>query len=139
MQEMVQKTRTLGFGKEVQRRLLLGAFVLSSDYTDSYYTKAQKVRRLIKETMEKLLQQYDYIICPTTPTTAFEQGNTTQDPITQYLADLYTVPASVAGLPAISIPNGKDDNGLPIGLQVIGAPFSEESLLSFSKYLLENN
>ena len=134
--DMLVKTRTAGFGKEVKRRLLLGSFVLSADYFDSYYTKAQKVRRLIRDALVKILAQYEFIICPTTPTTAFSHGSTNKDPLTQYLADLYTVPASVAGLPAISIPNGTDANGLPIGVQLMGRAFKEEDLLAFAAYLL---
>ena len=134
--DMLMKTHTAGFGKEVKRRLLLGSFVLSANYYDSYYTKAQKVRRLIRDSLVKMLGQYDFILCPTTPTTAFLHGSTQQDPITQYLADLYTVPASVAGLPAISIPNGESASGLPIGVQLIGGAFKEASLLSFAAYLL---
>ena len=134
--DMLVKTRTAGFGKEVKRRLLLGSFVLSADYCDSYYTKAQKVRRRIREALKQILIEHDFIICPTTPTTAFLHGSTHKDPVTQYLADLYTVPASVAGLPAISIPNGRDEKGLPIGVQVMGRAFKEEDLLSFAAYLL---
>jgi len=134
--DMLVKTRTAGFGKEVKRRLLLGSFVLSANYYDSYYTKAQKVRRLIRDALVKILAQYDFILCPTTPTTAFLHGSTQQDPITQYLADLYTVPASVAGLPAISIPNGESASGLPIGVQLIGGAFKEADLLAFAAYLL---
>ena len=134
--DMLVKTRTAGFGKEVKRRLLLGSFVLSADYCDSYYTKAQRVRRLIRDALVKILAQYDFIICPTTPTTAFLHGSTHKDPITQYLADLYTVPASVAGLPAISIPNGESASGLPIGVQLMGGAFKEEDLLAFAAYLL---
>ncbi len=135
--EMVRKTRTEGFGREVKRRLLLGAFVLSSNYSDSYYVRAQRVRSKIKLALEELLKEYDYIICPTTPTTAFAHHSTDLDPISQYLADMYTILASTAGVPAISIPNGLDKTGLPIGLQVIGKAFQEAELLSFSQYLLD--
>ncbi|MCG8340881.1 MAG: Asp-tRNA(Asn)/Glu-tRNA(Gln) amidotransferase subunit GatA [Cytophagales bacterium] len=129
------KTRTEGFGKEVQRRILLGTFALSANYCDAYYVKAQKVRRLIKEKTEAILAEYDFIILPTTPTTAFRLGGYTQDPLTMYLADTYTVQASVAGVPAISIPNGVDKEGLPIGLQIIANAFEEQSLLAFAQYL----
>ena len=138
-QEMVCKTRTAGFGREVKRRLMLGAFVLTSDYYDSYYGQAQRVREKIKITMEKMLQQYDYLICPTTPTTAFPLHSKTENPIAQYIADLYTAPASVAGLPAISIPNGYDENNLPIGVQLIAAPFQEQKLLQFAQYIASMN
>lgn len=117
---------------------MLGTFVLSASYYDAYYTKAQRVRRLIKNKLEELLNQYDFILLPTTPTTAFQLGDRNENPLEMYLADLFTVQASVAGLPAISIPNGTDSNGLPVGLQVMGNFFSEENLLSFSKYLMNN-
>ncbi len=134
-QEMVRKTRDEGFGEEVKRRLLLGSFILSSDYYDSHYVRAQKVRRLIKEQLDGLFERYDYLICPTTPTTAFSHAYGEGDAILDYLADLYTVPASVAGLPAVSLPYGKDDKGLPIGLQLIGRAFDEEGLLSFAHFV----
>ena len=136
LQEMAKKTRSIGFGTEVKRRLLLGSFVLSASYQDAYYIKAQKVRRLIKNSLEATLKTYDHIILPTSPTTASKQGEKHRDPVICYLADFYTVLASAAGLPAISIPNGSDAKGLPIGLQIIGAPFKEEALLHFSHYIL---
>lgn len=137
LHELYKQTRTQGFGKEVQRRILLGTFVLSSDYYDDHYVQAQKVRRLIKESMEVILASYDFIMLPTTPTTAFLQGSHAQDPITQYLADLYTVPASIAGLPAISVPNGTDQSGLPIGVQIIAGAFQEKKLLAFAQHVLD--
>ncbi len=135
-QEMVRKTRTHGFGKEVKRRLLLGTFVLTSDYYDNYYGQAQKVRQKIKNTMIDIFTHYDYIISPTTPTTAFPLYSTQDNPMLQYLADLYTVPASIAGLPAISIPNGNDNKNLPIGLQIIAPPQQEQHLLQFAQHIL---
>ncbi len=132
--DMYRKTRTQGFGQEVQRRILTGTFVLSADYYDAWYIKAQKVRRLIKEQLEVILADYDFIVLPTTPTTAFKIGEYTQDPLSMYLADLYTVIASLAGVPAISIPNGTDSQGLPIGLQAIAPAFGEAKLLAFSNY-----
>jgi aspartyl-tRNA(Asn)/glutamyl-tRNA(Gln) amidotransferase subunit A len=132
---MYRKTRTEGFGKEVQRRILIGTFVLSAAYRDAWYVKAQQVRRLIKEKIEAAFSTYDFIVLPTTPTTAFKLGENTQDPLAMYLADLYTVPASIAGIPAISIPNGTDAQGLPIGLQVMAHAFEEAKLLAFAAYL----
>ncbi|MGK7390924.1 MAG: Asp-tRNA(Asn)/Glu-tRNA(Gln) amidotransferase subunit GatA [Candidatus Cyclobacteriaceae bacterium M2_1C_046] len=138
LDEMYKKTRSEGFGDEVKRRILLGTFVLSASYYEAYYTKAQKVRRLIRDQMRSILEKYDFIILPTTPTTAFKLNEFTDDPLEMYLADLYTVPASVAGLPAISIPVGKDKNGLPIGLQIIANDFEEGKLFSFSNYLMNS-
>jgi aspartyl-tRNA(Asn)/glutamyl-tRNA(Gln) amidotransferase subunit A len=132
---MYRKTRTQGFGQEVQRRILTGTFVLSADCYDAWYVKAQQVRRLIKEKLEAIFATYDFIVLPTTPTTAFKIGEHIQDPLAMYLADLYTVPASIAGVPAISIPNGRDENGLPIGLQVMAPAFGEAKLLAFAEYL----
>lgn len=132
--DMYRKTRTQGFGQEVQRRILTGTFVLSADYYDAWYVKAQQVRRLIKEKLEEILATYDFIVLPTTPTTAFKIGAHIQDPLTMYLGDLYTVLASLAGVPAISIPNGTDENGLPIGLQVMAPAFKEARLLAFAQY-----
>lgn len=135
LEEMYVKTRTQGFGAEVQRRILTGTFVLSADQYDAWYVKAQRVRRLIKEKLEAILAAYDFIVLPTTPTTAFKLGENAQDPIAMYLADLYTVTASIAGVPAISIPNGVDKQGLPIGLQIVGPAFGEAPLLAFAQYL----
>lgn len=138
LETMYKKTRSEGFGTEVKRRIMLGTFVLSASYYDAYYTKAQKVRRLIKEATEKLLSSYDFIVMPTTPTTAFKLGEHTADPLEMYLADLFTVQANLCGVPAISIPNGKDSEGLPIGFQVVASSFKEEELFTFSSYLMEN-
>lgn len=137
LESMYKKTRSEGFGKEVQRRIMLGTFVLSAGYYDAYYTKAQKVRRLIKEETEKILSDFDFLVIPTTTTTAFKIGENTSDPLAMYLADLFTVQANLSGIPAISIPSGKDKAGLPIGLQVMTKAFGEQELLAFSKYLLE--
>jgi aspartyl-tRNA(Asn)/glutamyl-tRNA(Gln) amidotransferase subunit A len=138
LESMYKKTRSEAFGEEVKRRIMLGTFVLSADYYDAYYTKAQKVRRIIKEKTEEILSAYDFLILPTTPTTAFRIGERSDDPIQMYLADIFSVQANVAGIPAISIPNGLDDKGLPIGLQVMASNFEEAKLLAFSQYLLEN-
>lgn len=135
LQSMYKKTRAEGFGKEVQRRILLGTFVLSASYYDAYYTKAQKVRRLIREQTKKILTEYDFILSPTTPTTAFKIGEHTNNPVEMYLADLFSVHANVAGVPAISVPCGKDDQGLPIGLQITANDFDEAGLFQFSKVI----
>lgn len=134
---MYRKTRAEGFGLEVQRRIMLGTFVLSADYYDAYYTKAQKVRRLIKEKTDELLQSYDFLILPTAPTTAFKLGENTANPLAMYLADIFTVQASLAGVPAVSIPVGRDANGLSIGLQLMARSFGEPALLAFSNYILD--
>ena len=133
LESMYKKSRTNGFGPEVLRRILLGTFVLSSSYHDAFYTKAQKVRHLIKDYTDDILKDYDFIISPTTATTAFEINSKTNNPVEMYLSDLFTVQASVAGIPAISIPAGKDQNDMPIGLQVMAASFEEEKLFSFAK------
>ncbi len=135
LESMYKLTRSEAFGEEVKRRIMLGTFVLSASYYDAYFTKAQKVRRLIKDFTENLLSDFDYIIMPTTPSTAFKFGEHSNDPVAMYLEDLFTVQASVSGVPAISIPNGKDENGMPIGLQVISNSFKEAELYAFSNYL----
>lgn len=137
LENMYKKTRSEGFGTEVKRRIMLGTFVLSASYYDAYYTKAQKARRLIKDATENLLSSYDFIVLPTTPTTAFKLGEHTADPLEMYLADLFTVQANLCGLPAISLPNGTDSEGMPIGLQVVASAFKEDQLFAFSKYLME--
>jgi aspartyl-tRNA(Asn)/glutamyl-tRNA(Gln) amidotransferase subunit A len=137
LESMYKKTRSEGFGKEVKRRIMLGTFILSAGFYDAYYSKAQKVRRLIKEDTEKILSEFDFLIIPTTPTTAFKLGENKSDPIAMFLADLFTVQANLSGIPAISIPNGNDKEGLPIGLQIMTKAFGEEDLLAFSKYILE--
>ncbi len=131
------KTRTKGFGKEVQRRILLGNFVLTSSHYDDDFIQAQKVRRLITDSLKAMLSSYDFIILPTIPHTAFDLDCNTHDPMSMYWADIYTTLAAIAGVPAISIPIGYDDEGLPIGLQIIGNSFQEASLLGFSKHILE--
>ncbi|MEB2776023.1 Asp-tRNA(Asn)/Glu-tRNA(Gln) amidotransferase subunit GatA [Algoriphagus sp. D3-2-R+10] len=137
LESMYKLTRSEGFGEEVKRRIMLGTFVLSASYYDAYFTKAQKVRRLIKDFTENLLNDFDYIIMPTTPSTAFKFGEHNGDPVAMYLEDLFTVQASVSGVPSISLPNGKDEKGMPIGLQVICNSFKEAELYAFSKYLTE--
>ena len=135
LEDMYKRSRTEGFGMEVLKRILLGTFVLSASYHDAFYTKAQKARRMIKQEMEKIFVTSDFIILPTAPTTAFELNAKTKDPLEMYLADLLTVPASIGGFPALSIPIGKDQNGMSIGLQIIANTFEETKLLSFAKHI----
>ena len=137
LESMYKNTRSQGFGAEVKRRIMLGTFVLSASYYDAYYTKAQKARRLIRDYTTSILREYDFIVMPVTPTTAFKLGEHMTNPLEMYLADLYTVQASVSGLPAISVPNGTDDLGLPIGFQIIGNDFKEAEVLAFSKLLMD--
>jgi len=118
---------------------MLGTFVLSHGYYDAYYTKAQKMRRLIKEETDKLLEQFDFLLMPTAPSTAFKIGEHSEDSLAMYLADLFTVQANLAGIPGISLPSGEDKEGMPIGLQFLTKPFEEEQLLSFSEYFLSLN
>ncbi len=132
---LYKKTRSEGFGKEVQRRIMLGTFVLSASYYDAYYTKAQKVRKLIRDSIKAIFANHDFIILPTTPTTAFKLGEHTNNPIEMYLADLYSVQANVAGVPGISIPCGKDSKGLPIGIQIMADDFEESKLFQFSEII----
>jgi aspartyl-tRNA(Asn)/glutamyl-tRNA(Gln) amidotransferase subunit A len=134
VESMYLNSRSAGFGKEVKKRILLGNFILSSDYYDSYYTKAQKVRMLIKEKTDALFSNYDFLILPTTPSTAFPLYKE-RDSVDVYLEDLYTVYAALVGLPAISIPNGTDADNMPVGLQIMSAAFTEDRLLAFANYL----
>jgi aspartyl-tRNA(Asn)/glutamyl-tRNA(Gln) amidotransferase subunit A len=119
-----------GFGPEVKRRILLGTFALSSGYSEAYYRRACQVRRLIQQDFDRAFEQVDVIASPVSPTTAFKLGEKTSDPLSMYLNDLFTIPANLAGLPALSLPCGEDSDGLSIGLQLIGKPFGEERLLS---------
>jgi aspartyl-tRNA(Asn)/glutamyl-tRNA(Gln) amidotransferase subunit A len=130
-------TRSEGFGQEVQRRILLGTFVLSASYVDAYYTKAQRVRRLIREKTRAIFKHYDFILMPVAPTTAFKLGEHKSNPLEMYLADLFSVQANVAGVPGISVPCGSDDSGLPVGLQVLADDFEESKLLRFSNLLMK--
>ena len=123
------KSRSQRFGPEVKRRIMLGTYVLSAGYYDAYYLKAQKVRTLVRQDFESALRQCDAIVAPTTPTTAFRMEEMTEDPLRMYLSDIFTVPANLAGLPALSLPCGFDQAGLPIGMQVIGRPFDESTIL----------
>lgn len=132
LKDVYLKTKAEGFGDEVKRRIMLGTFCLSSGYYDAYYLKAQKVRTLIKRDFEKAFEQVDFIIAPTSPFTAFKIGEKTEDPLQMYLADIYTISLNLSGLPGISIPVGKA-NGLAVGMQIIGKPFSEENMFNFIK------
>ena len=126
--EMYEKTRAEGFGDEVKRRIMIGTYALSAGYYDAYYIKAQKVRRLIAQDFEKAYEQVDAILTPTAPSAAFAIGENEDDPIKMYLNDVFTVPASLAGLPGISVPAGLDSKGLPLGLQIIGKAWDEETV-----------
>ena len=130
------KSRTEGFGDEVKRRIMLGTFVLSAGYHQEYFTKAQQIRRLIKEKTEEIFLDYDFLISPTTMHTAFDIGKKHTDPTVMYLEDIFTVQANLTGNPAISLPAGTHSNGLPIGLHVMGENFKEAELLQFSKHML---
>ncbi|MGM0580680.1 MAG: Asp-tRNA(Asn)/Glu-tRNA(Gln) amidotransferase subunit GatA [Bacteroidota bacterium] len=138
MESMYKLSRSQGFGEEVKRRIMLGTFVLSASYFDAYYTKAQKVRRIIRDETREMLSEYDFIMMPTTPTTAFQLGANRDNPAEMYLEDIFTVQANVSGIPAISIPNGKDAQNLPIGLQIMTDVFKEGELYSFADYLMQS-
>lgn len=128
MIDMFTKSRSEGFGEEVKRRIMLGTFALSSGYYDAYYKKAQQVRTLIKNDYDKIFEEYDVIIGPTSPTTAYKIGEVIDDPMTMYANDILTVPVNLAGVPGISVPCGFASNGLPIGLQIIGKHFDESTV-----------
>lgn len=137
LEAMYKRSRTEGFGKEVLRRIMLGTFVLSASYHDAFYTKAQKARKLIRDFTEGILENHDFIIMPTTPSVAFGLGTKSKDPIQMYLSDLFTVQASVSGIPAISLPFEQNRDGMPVGVQVMTKAFQEGKLLSFSKEIEE--
>ena len=128
--DMTSKSRAEGFGNEVQRRILIGTYALSAGYSDAYYKKAQKVRTLIRKDFDNAFKKVDVLLTPTCPTTAFLKGDFVNDPLSMYLSDLLTVPANLAGLPAISIPCGFDNKGLPIGMQLIGNVLEEDRILN---------
>ena len=134
--DMYEKTRSEGFGSEVQRRIMIGTYVLSSGYYDAYYLKAQKVRKLIKNDFDEAYKKVDAILTPSTPSAAFKIGEKTNDPVSMYLNDIFTVPVNLAGLPAISIPAGVDAKGYPLGLQIIGKVFDEQNILNIA-YAME--
>ena len=135
--DMYEKTRSEGFGAEVQRRIMIGTYVLSSGYYDAYYLKAQKVRKLIKNDFDEAYKKVDAILTPSTPSSAFKIGEKKDDPVSMYLNDIFTVPVNLAGLPAMSIPAGHDANGYPLGLQIIGKAFDEQGILNIS-YAMED-
>ncbi len=130
LKELFKNSRSEGFGPEVKRRIILGTYVLSSGYYDAYYKKAQKVRTYVINEFEKQLSKYDVLLTPVVPTTAFEIGSKTSDPLEMYLADICTVSINIAGVPAISVPCGVDKAGMPIGMQLIGSKFSEDKILN---------
>ncbi len=130
--DMYEKTRSEGFGEEVKRRIMIGTYVLSSGYYDAYYLKAQKVRRLIKNDFDEAYNKVDAILTPSTPSSAFKIGEKSNDPVSMYLNDIFTVPVNLAGLPGISIPAGVDKNNYPLGLQIIGKPFDEQTVLNIA-------
>ena len=135
--DMYEKTRSEGFGAEVQRRIMIGTYVLSSGYYDAYYLKAQKVRKLIKNDFDEAYKQVDAILTPSTPSSAFKIGEKKDDPVSMYLNDIFTVPVNLAGLPGISIPAGHDAKGYPLGLQIIGKAFDEQNILNIA-YAMED-
>jgi aspartyl-tRNA(Asn)/glutamyl-tRNA(Gln) amidotransferase subunit A len=128
-------SRSEGFGAEVKRRIMLGTFVLSAGYYDAYYGKAQRVRRLLKNTTDALFSEYDMILSPTTPDVAFKFGENSEDPIKMYLEDIFTVLANLVGIPAISVPIG-DKNGLPFGIQVMANQFEEAQMFAAAKHII---
>jgi aspartyl-tRNA(Asn)/glutamyl-tRNA(Gln) amidotransferase subunit A len=133
LMEMYRQTRERGFGPEVKRRIMLGTYALSSGYYDAYYLRAQKVRALIAQDFSDAFQKVDAIITPTTPTPAFKLGEKTADPLEMYLADIYTVTGSLAGVPGISVPCGKTKAGLPVGMQIFGPHFGEARILQLAR------
>ncbi|MDC1021992.1 Asp-tRNA(Asn)/Glu-tRNA(Gln) amidotransferase subunit GatA [Schleiferiaceae bacterium] len=135
LESVYKRSRSAGFGKEVQRRIMLGTFVLSAGYYDAYFGKAQAVRRMVKDWTDKTLSEFDVLLCPTTPSTAFELGREVNDPTVNYLEDIFTVQANIAGTPAVSIPIGVDSSGLPIGLQVMGANGSDMDTLAMAAWI----
>ena len=130
LKELYRKSRTEAFGEEVKRRIILGTYVLSSGYYDAYYKKAQKVRTFVKKQFDENFKKYDVLLTPVAPTTAFEIGSKSNNPIEMYLADICTVSINIASVPAISIPCGVDKNGMPVGMQLIGDRFSEAKILN---------
>jgi len=138
LKDIYRNSRTEGFGEEVKRRIILGTYVLSSGYYDAYYKKAQQVRTLVKKEFEEAFKKYDLLLTPTAPTTAFEVGTKSNNPLEMYLADICTVSVNIAGVPAISVPCGVDSKGLPIGVQLIGKHFDEETIYR-AAYTYEQN
>jgi aspartyl-tRNA(Asn)/glutamyl-tRNA(Gln) amidotransferase subunit A len=132
LREMYMETRSVGFGAEVKRRIMLGTYVLSSGYYEAYYAKAQKVRTLLKQDFLNAFEKCDVILTPTAPTVAFKIGEKSDDPLAMYLSDIYTASANLAGIPGISVPCGLSSEGLPIGLQLAGKNWSEDVLLNLA-------
>ena len=134
---LYKNTRSQGFGREVKRRIMLGSFALSSGYYDAYYKKALQVRTLVINEFNRIFDNNDFIISPVAPTVAYRLGEKVSDPVEMYAGDIYTVPVNIAGLPALSMPCGTDKDGLPVGLQLIGKAFSENTILR-AGYAFEN-
>ncbi len=130
LDDMYEATRAAGFGAEVKRRIMIGTYVLSAGFYDAYFTKAQRVRALIKQDFARAFEQCDVILTPTAPSAAFALGEKSADPIAMYLNDVFAVPASLAGLPAMSVPGGLDSDGLPLGLHLIGPELDEQGVLN---------
>ena len=130
LKDIYKNSRSEGFGPEVKRRIILGTYVLSSGYYDAYYKKAQQVRTLVKKEFDEAFKKYDVLLTPASPTVAFGIGTKSNNPLEMYLADICTVPVNIAGLPGISIPCGVDKEGMPVGMQLIGNRFAEETLLN---------
>ncbi|MBN9507521.1 MAG: Asp-tRNA(Asn)/Glu-tRNA(Gln) amidotransferase subunit GatA, partial [Alphaproteobacteria bacterium] len=128
--DLYERTRAAGFGAEVRRRIMIGTYVLSAGYYDAYYLRAQKVRALIRRDFTEAFRSCDALLTPTAPSAAFGQGEKMDDPVTMYLNDVFTVPANMAGVPGLSVPTGLDAQGLPLGLQVLGRPFDEETVFA---------
>ncbi len=138
LEALYRDTRSEGFGPEVQRRIMLGTYVLSAGYLDKYYTRAQRVRRLIKQDFSHVFQEVDLLLTPTAPTFPFPIGGRVEDPLAMYLSDVFTVPMSLAGVPALSIPVGLSGNGLPVGLQLTANYFQEETIFQLSRFIEQN-
>ncbi|PZP39513.1 MAG: Asp-tRNA(Asn)/Glu-tRNA(Gln) amidotransferase GatCAB subunit A, partial [Pseudopedobacter saltans] len=135
--EFYKKSRSEGFGLEVQKRIMLGSFVLSAGYFDAYFTKAQQVRQLLRKAINAIFSQYDLLILPTVTAPAFKFGEKSSDPVEMYLSDIYTVFANLVGIPAISIPLYQHSNGMPFGLQILAPMFKESDMLQFSERLMK--
>jgi aspartyl-tRNA(Asn)/glutamyl-tRNA(Gln) amidotransferase subunit A len=133
MIDMYSRSRAEGFGVEVKRRIMLGTYALSAGYYDAYYVKALKVRRLIRQDFDRAFEEVDVVVGPTSPTAAFKVGEKTEDPLSMWLSDIYTITANLAGIGGISLPCGLTKNGLPIGLQILAPPFEEERLLRVAR------
>ena len=128
MWEALERTRGIGFGPEVKRRIMLGTYALSAGYYDAFYLKAQQVRTIIRREFETAFEEFDAIVSATSPTTAFRLGDKTQDPVQMYLSDVLTLPANIAGIPGISVPSGLSEDGLPIGFQILTKPLGEQMM-----------